>query len=392
MDASGGHLAELTRAEAELLSSHDTHQVIADRLGISPDVVRIYCTYLVRRSVLGHCTHVRYGDAKSDQPALGHGTDDQPTQQLPRVRQEDALPYPDAGAGYGASRPPPGGRHRRSAALLDGSERPPGRAPAPPSGTFAVQPAPYRPQGPQGWPGQQPGQPSVTLDPQYAMPPRQPRHQGQAQYQGTLDGQSDQQEQPERYDPELHRQRLHDEARHWSAAPRAPQQPPYPGPDRSQAPRRRNPRLSRYILAGSAAVIAVFIATVVLSSHGSGSAAEPTYSSSAAAANPSASAVAPAISASAAACGSRPDASGDIYVRMITPGLPAQAQELGGEWGWDYSTGKCLTSVQFMIATAPLTAGNCTQVGYVADNPGYDPNATPARPMKDVAAQAGPAC
>jgi hypothetical protein len=77
---------------------------------------------------------------------------------------------------------------------------------------------------------------------------------------------------------------------------------------------------------------------------------------------------------------------------MITPGLPAQTQELGGEWGWDYTTNKCLTSVQFMVATADLAAGNCTQVGYVADNPGYDLNATPARPLKNVAAEAGPAC
>lgn len=57
---------------------------------------------------------------------------------------------------------------------------------------------------------------------------------------------------------------------------------------------------------------------------------------------------------------------------MISPGVPAQAQELGGEWRWDSVTRKCLTSVQLMIATVPTTAGNCTQVGYVAGNPGYE--------------------
>ena len=77
---------------------------------------------------------------------------------------------------------------------------------------------------------------------------------------------------------------------------------------------------------------------------------------------------------------------------MISPGVPAEAQQLGGEWRWDVATGKCLTSVQMMISTAPTSAGNCTQVGYVADNPGYDPNATPAKPLTHVAAQAGPAC
>jgi hypothetical protein len=77
---------------------------------------------------------------------------------------------------------------------------------------------------------------------------------------------------------------------------------------------------------------------------------------------------------------------------MISPGEQPQAQELGGEWNWDYTVGKCLNSVEFMIATAPLTAGNCTQVGYVADNPGYDPNAADAPPLKEIADEVGPAC
>jgi hypothetical protein len=77
---------------------------------------------------------------------------------------------------------------------------------------------------------------------------------------------------------------------------------------------------------------------------------------------------------------------------MITPGQPPEAQELGGEWRWDFTTNRCLTSVQFMIATAPVTDGNCTQVGYVADNPGYNVNAVSAPPLKNVVAEAGPAC
>lgn len=93
-----------------------------------------------------------------------------------------------------------------------------------------------------------------------------------------------------------------------------------------------------------------------------------------------------------AACYARPMASGDIYVRMITPGESPVAQELGGEWAWNSVSHKCLTSVQMMIATAPQVPGNCTQVGYAADNPGYDPNATPARPLKEVADETGPAC
>jgi hypothetical protein len=35
-------------------------------------------------------------------------------------------------------------------------------------------------------------------------------------------------------------------------------------------------------------------------------------------------------------CYDRPDASGDIYVRMLSLGVQWQAQELGGEWTWDH--------------------------------------------------------
>ena len=94
----------------------------------------------------------------------------------------------------------------------------------------------------------------------------------------------------------------------------------------------------------------------------------------------------------ATACGSRPNASGDIYVWIKTPGVQPLAQQLGGEWVWNSATHTCQTSVQLMISSAPRTPGNCTQVGYVADNPGYDPNATPAKPLKVVAGEIGPAC
>lgn len=45
------------------------------------------------------------------------------------------------------------------------------------------------------------------------------------------------------------------------------------------------------------------------------------------------------------ACYKRPWAPGDIYVRMIVPGLSPQAQELGGEWDWNHVLNKCGTSV-----------------------------------------------
>jgi hypothetical protein len=45
-----------------------------------------------------------------------------------------------------------------------------------------------------------------------------------------------------------------------------------------------------------------------------------------------------------------------------------------------------------MIACAPSVPGACTWVGYVADNPGYDVNGTPATPLRNVVASAGSAC
>jgi hypothetical protein len=99
-----------------------------------------------------------------------------------------------------------------------------------------------------------------------------------------------------------------------------------------------------------------------------------------------------ASTAEADACYKRPWTSGDIYVRMIRRGRPPHVRELGGKWEWNHALNKCETSVQMMISTAPMTGGNCTQVGYVADNPGYDPNARPAAPLKKVVALAGPAC
>ena len=46
-------------------------------------------------------------------------------------------------------------------------------------------------------------------------------------------------------------------------------------------------------------------------------------------------------------------ASGDIFVRMITPGQAPIAQELGGDWTWNSTTKTCDTSVQMIISAAP---------------------------------------
>jgi hypothetical protein len=118
------------------------------------------------------------------------------------------------------------------------------------------------------------------------------------------------------------------------------------------------------------------------------------------ASSPSASVTAPAArkstvakwSSAADRCDTDGFASGDIYVRMKSPGTATVAQRLGGEWIWNASSGKCLTSVQMMIASAPQVPGSCTWVGYVSRNPGYDVNATPASPLRHVVASSGPSC
>jgi hypothetical protein len=118
----------------------------------------------------------------------------------------------------------------------------------------------------------------------------------------------------------------------------------------------------------------------------------PYLTATSAAARPKSSAKPSGTAKAEAACYSRAPASSDIYVRMLSPGIQWTAQELGGGWAWNATLGKCLTSVQMIIATAPMVPGSCTQVGYVADNPDYDPNANVAAPLKQVDTQAGPAC
>jgi hypothetical protein len=89
------------------------------------------------------------------------------------------------------------------------------------------------------------------------------------------------------------------------------------------------------------------------------------------------------------ACQNKAPASGDIYVWEESPGVEPMAHQLGGEWVWNQSLNRCQTSVQFMIATAPNGPADCTEVGYVADNPGYNPNAVPALPLKHIADKLG---
>lgn len=160
-----------------------------------------------------------------------------------------------------------------------------------------------------------------------------------------------------------------------ATAYRAPQIPSPPGRAGRKPTRKRDVIL--------AAVAVLFVIGVIANALGVGKHANTAVNG---AASPNARARAEAV------CERRGLASGDVYVRKLSPGTQWVAQQLGGEWVWNASLGKCLTSVQMAIATAPLSAGNCTQVGYKGNNPGYDPNATVAAPLMRIVAQAGPAC
>jgi hypothetical protein len=209
MNADGKYLAEMLRAEAELLSSRDTHQVIADRLGISAELVRIYCNHLVQRSRLGRCTHVQQGDAEREQ---------QPSWD-PFAQQDQ--------------------RHRHGQQY----------------------PEQQQPDGDQQPYGQQPHEPSFSPDPQYGTPPGQPPHQHQAQYPGAPRRQLYPQP-PQQYDPELHRQRLLDESQQWQAGPEA-----WPQPDH-----RKWSRGLVYAGVAALIVIAAGGVAYALAGHGIGSA------------------------------------------------------------------------------------------------------------------------
>jgi hypothetical protein len=264
---------------------------------------------------------------------------------------------------------------------------------------------PYPPQQPYGYQpsyGQQPqAQAPLTQRLQYGPQPGDPRYQGQSEQPYPQGQWQHGQQGPGQYPPP-------------GVQPPYPpygQQPPYqeaPQPPRND----RKPRALAIVVA--ALIVAVMaIGAALDGGHKAVPAAATASAAATTAITPSATTAAPSVTASAprdsrtaqahrtakartdsaeAACAARGFASGDIYVRWTDPGVPWTAQELGGEWVWNVALGKCLTSVQMEIAASPPGAGNCTQVGYVADNPCYDVNATPAPPLKDVAAETGPAC
>lgn len=158
-----------------------------------------------------------------------------------------------------------------------------------------------------------------------------------------------------------------------------PQRPVQARPRRRKPPRKRE---GWGVLTGFCG-LAVIIVIVIEASHGSTSTS--TSTTAATTGTPSAS------QAAVTACQDR-KAGGELYVRVTEPGIAAQAQQVGGAWQWDYTTGACLDAVDWITTTAGTASGECTTVGYVADNPGYNPDATDPAPIRHLAGEAGPGC
>lgn len=78
---------------------------------------------------------------------------------------------------------------------------------------------------------------------------------------------------------------------------------------------------------------------------------------------------------------------GDIIERVIVPGQPATAQQLGS-----INLQDCTLAFNDLAAETSTDPGFCTTAAWLSDNPNYDVTAVPAPPLKKVQAQAGAAC
>jgi hypothetical protein len=77
----------------------------------------------------------------------------------------------------------------------------------------------------------------------------------------------------------------------------------------------------------------------------------------------------------------------DYIERDVDPEARTLADEIGN---CDLATGQdSLATFQQIAGQAP---GECTTIALASDNPGYDVNAIPAPPLKDVIESAGPGC
>jgi hypothetical protein len=154
---------------------------------------------------------------------------------------------------------------------------------------------------------------------------------------------------------------------------------------RPPEPPRRGPHHGLAALAwGSATVLGAIALAIALRNHpGSGSTAATASAHAAVKASPSRhAAVKPAPSPSCTRT-----ATFDYIVRTVRPGAHTSAAEIGNV---DYAD--CTGALADFAALAGQADGECTTIALARDNPGYNVNETPARPLQDVLEAAGPGC
>lgn len=108
-------------------------------------------------------------------------------------------------------------------------------------------------------------------------------------------------------------------------------------------------------------------------------------SGSATSASPAKTAAASSPSATSTSCGLK--TTFDYIERDSEPGLQPSAQEIG-----NVDLANCTPTLKDFAATAGQAPGDCTQIALASDNPGYNVNATPAAPLRNVITEAGPGC
>lgn len=77
----------------------------------------------------------------------------------------------------------------------------------------------------------------------------------------------------------------------------------------------------------------------------------------------------------------------DMIVWYKVPGLPDSAQVLGG-----WSPGTCKLSVDQIMQGSSMGPDYCTVIARASDNPGYNADAIPAKPLKHVIEEVGAGC
>jgi len=77
------------------------------------------------------------------------------------------------------------------------------------------------------------------------------------------------------------------------------------------------------------------------------------------------------------------------YITTLPGPWLYSALQLGGGFAYNHRSNQCQSSVEFNLDAVPDQPGFCAQIASASDNPGYNPDARPAPPLKKVFASKG---